>query len=79
LLLCSLAELPKIRKRFDKGQLSFSTVRAITRIADASNEDYLLMIADHGSARTVFDATVAARGRSYSFGRYRGNVSPHCL
>ena len=54
--LCSYiyaAELPKISERFDKGQLSFSKARAITRIADASNEDYLLMIADHGTAHHV--------------------------
>jgi len=49
----ALAVLPKISERFDKGQLSFSKVRAITRIADASNEDYLLMIADHGTAHHV--------------------------
>jgi len=49
----ALAELPKISERFDKGQLSFSKARAITRIADASNEDYLLMIADHGTAHHV--------------------------
>ena len=49
----ALAELPKISERFEKGQLSFSKVRAITRIADASNEDYLLMIADHGTAHHV--------------------------
>jgi len=49
----ALAELPKISERFDKGQLSFSKVRAITRIADANNEDYLLMIADHGTAHHV--------------------------
>jgi uncharacterized protein DUF222/HNH endonuclease len=49
----ALAGLPKIRERFDKGQLSFSKVRAITRIADKSNEDYLLMIADHGTAHHV--------------------------
>ena len=33
--------------------LSFSKVRAMTRIADASNEDYLLMIAKHGTAHHV--------------------------
>ncbi len=49
----ALAELPKISERFDKGQLSYSKVRAITRIADATNEDYLLMIADHGTAHHV--------------------------
>jgi len=49
----ALAELPKISERLNKGQLSFSKVRAITRIADANNEDYLLMIADHGTAHHV--------------------------
>ena len=49
----ALAELPKISERFEKGQLSYSKVRAITRIADKSNEDYLLMIADHGTAHHV--------------------------
>ena len=49
----ALAELPKVSERFDKGQLSFSKVRAITRIADESNEEYLLMIADHGTAHHV--------------------------
>ncbi len=33
--------------------LSYSKVRAMTRIADESNEDYLLMIADHGTAHHV--------------------------
>ena len=49
----ALAELPKISERFDRGQLSYSKVRAITRIADKGNEDYLLMIADHGTAHHV--------------------------
>jgi 5-methylcytosine-specific restriction endonuclease McrA len=49
----ALAELPKISERFEKGRLSYSKVRAITRIADSSNEKYLLMIADHGTAHHV--------------------------
>ena len=49
----ALAELPKIRAGFEKGELSYSKVRAMTRIADASNEDYLLMIARHGTAHHV--------------------------
>ena len=49
----ALAELPKISERFEKGRLSYSKVRAITRIADSSNEEYLLMIADHGTAHHV--------------------------
>jgi hypothetical protein len=49
----ALAKLPKIDKEFAGGALSYSKVRAITRIADESNEDYLLMIAKHGTAHHV--------------------------
>jgi len=45
-----LAELPKINAAFETGALSFSKVRAMTRIATLDNEDYLLMIAKHGTA-----------------------------
>ena len=49
----ALAKLPKVSERFANGVLSYSKVRAITRIADESNEDYLLMIAEHGTAHHV--------------------------
>ena len=49
----ALAELPKIDEAFSKGALSYSKARAITRIADASNEEYLLMMATHGTAHHV--------------------------
>jgi hypothetical protein len=49
----ALAGLPKISEAFRKGELSYSKVRAMTRIADAANEDYLLMIARHGTAYHV--------------------------
>jgi len=49
----ALAKLPKISEGFAKGTLSYSKVRAVTRIADESNEDYLLMIAEHGTAHHV--------------------------
>jgi len=49
----ALAGLPKISEGFSKGKLSYSKVRAITRIANESNEDYLLMIAEHGTAHHV--------------------------
>jgi len=49
----ALADLPKIDEAFSKGALSYSKARAITRIADASNEDYLLMMATHGTAHHV--------------------------
>jgi len=46
----ALAELPKISAAFRRGQVSYSKVRAMTRVADCDNEDYLLMIARHGTA-----------------------------
>jgi len=49
----ALQELPNISKGFANGTLSYSKVRAMTRIADESNEDYLLMIAEHGTAHHV--------------------------
>ena len=49
----ALAELPKISEEFARGALSYSKVRAMTRIADEKNEDYLLMIAEHGTAHHV--------------------------
>ncbi len=45
----ALAVLPKISEGFANGKLSYSKVRAITRIADETNEDYLLMIAEQGA------------------------------
>jgi hypothetical protein len=39
----ALEELPKISEGFANGTLSYSKVRAITRIADESNEDYLVI------------------------------------
>ena len=49
----ALKDLPKISAAFEQGRLSFSKVRAMTRIADAGNEDYLLGIAKHGTAQHV--------------------------
>jgi hypothetical protein len=49
----ALGKLPKIDARFATGALSYSKVRAMTRIADENNEDYLLMIAKHGTAYHV--------------------------
>ena len=49
----ALKKLPKISAAFECGELSYSKARAMTRIADESNEDYLLMIARHGRAYHV--------------------------
>mgnify|MGYP001551559522 CR=1 FL=1 len=49
----ALAFLPKVHDAFSSGSLSYSKVRAITRIADETNEDYLLNLCTHGSAHVV--------------------------
>ncbi|MDJ0909856.1 MAG: DUF222 domain-containing protein [Woeseiaceae bacterium] len=49
----ALRELPKISKSFERGEVSYSKVRAMTRIANADNEDYLLNVARHGTAHHV--------------------------
>ncbi len=64
----ALAMLPLIREAFARGEVSYSKVRAMTRIADSDNEDYLLMIARHGTASHVEDLV-------RSFRRVRHNES----
>ena len=49
----ALDALPRICAAFEKGEVSYSKVRAMTRIANADNEDYLLTIARHGTAHHV--------------------------
>ena len=49
----ALGKLPKIDARFATGALSYSKVRAMTRIADEANEDRLLFLAKHGTAHHV--------------------------
>jgi len=49
----SLAELPKISAAFERGEVSYSKVRAMTRVATADNEHYLLSIARAGTAAHV--------------------------
>lgn len=49
----ALADLPKISDAFSKGHLSYSKVRALTRIATPSIEKNLLNIAEHSTANQV--------------------------
>jgi hypothetical protein len=49
----ALQELPLITDEFRRGAISYSKVRAITRVATPGNEDYMLMIARHGTAAHV--------------------------
>jgi len=49
----ALEGLPKIAASMARGELSYSKVRALTRIACDTTEDSLLMIALHGTAHHV--------------------------
>jgi hypothetical protein len=49
----ALEGLPKISEKFRQGEVSYSKVRAMTRVATEENEDYLLMISRHGTAAHV--------------------------
>jgi len=46
----ALGELPEISASFEKGEISYSKVRAMTRIATPENEAVLMNIALHGTA-----------------------------
>ena len=46
----ALTNLPKTKTAFQKGELSFSKVRALTKIATPKNESFLLNIAEYGTA-----------------------------
>ena len=49
----ALSGLPKISRAFERGEISYSKVRAVTRAATAETEDYLLMFARHCTAHHV--------------------------
>ena len=49
----ALADLPKISDAFSQGEISYSKVRAMARVATPENEGYLLSIARHGTAHHV--------------------------
>lgn len=49
----ALEALPKIASAMCRGQLSYSKVRALTRVACANTEEYFLDIALHGTASHV--------------------------
>ena len=49
----ALEHLPKVSAAMACGMLSYSKAREITRVATAETEDYLLMIAEHGTAQHV--------------------------
>jgi hypothetical protein len=57
----AMTELPRIATAFAGGRISYSKVRAITRIADAGSEEMLLNLALNGTASHVERVVRAAR------------------
>jgi len=49
----ALKDLPKISEKFRLGEVSYSKVRAMTRVATEQNEEFLLQIARYGTASHV--------------------------
>jgi len=76
----ALKELPAISSAFKSGQLSFSKVRALTRIADGANEAELLELAHHATAAQVEKLARAFRrvGRIAGRRRRRRAASAQC-
>ena len=58
----ALAELPLITEGFASGELSYSKVRALTRIATPENEEELVVLAEHATAVHVERIVRAYRG-----------------
>ena len=57
----ALEVLPDINTAFEKGELSYSKVRELTRIATDKNEEYLLMIAQFVTAQQLAKLSGAFR------------------
>lgn len=57
----ALENLPKVAAAMASGSLSYSKVREITRVAAPETEDYLLMMARHGTAAHVENLVRAYR------------------
>jgi len=49
----ALADLPRIGARMERGQFSYSKVRALTRVATRANEAELIEFAEHGTVAQV--------------------------
>jgi hypothetical protein len=89
----ALEDLPRIRSSFSRGELTYSKVRALTRVARAENEELLLSHARHATAaqlericRAYRGVTLAEAGRaserrhlSYSWDPADGSFRFHGL
>jgi len=69
----ALEGLPLISDTFRQGKVSYSKVRAMTRVATPDNEGYLLYIAENGTAS---DVESLVRGYRRASGRTPGSPGP---
>jgi uncharacterized protein DUF222/HNH endonuclease len=70
----ALKDLPLISAGFEKGELSYSKVRAMTRIANADNEEKLMSVAKHGTAHHVEKLVSLYRGCVRRQDRQNANI-----
>jgi hypothetical protein len=49
----ALEGLDAVNEAFEKGELSYSKVRAMTRVATKENEDFLLMMDQYGTTQQM--------------------------
>jgi hypothetical protein len=63
----ALEKLPQVSAAMERGEVSYSKVRAITRVATPENEHYFLNIALHGTAHHV-ETLVRAYRRDGNYG-----------
>jgi hypothetical protein len=73
----ALKSLPATSSAFASGQLSFSKVRALTRIADGANEAQLLELAHYATAAQVEKLVRAYRRVESRAEREQAVASPH--
>ena len=80
----ALEGLPRISASFEKGELSYSKVRAMTRVATTENQDYLLMIAHYCSTSMLenvvrrYRQVLAVEAEDYAEQQHQArNVSWH--
>ena len=57
----ALPELPQTAAALERGEVSYSKVRALSRVADAESEDHFLAVARHGTAAQLERVVRATR------------------
>lgn len=69
----ALPELPRVGAAFERGEISYNKVRALSRIATPATEEMLLSLTVHGTASQP-RGSCAASGARIPGGRTRGRA-----